>query len=37
MAGKYIDEFPMACPDNVRPYAPVMMTPLSIMRLHGLN
>ena len=36
VGGKYIDEFPMACPDNVRLSAPVMTTSLSFTRLHGL-
>ena len=37
MAGKYIDEFPMACPDNVRHHAPAMMTPIRSRRLHELS
>ena len=36
VAGKYIDEFPMACPDNVRLSAPLMTTSLRSMCLHSL-
>lgn len=37
VAGKYIDAFPMACPDSVRLSAPVLMTSLMTVCLHGLT